>query len=131
LNAADKFDPSRGGVAWLMAIAANVLREQQRLRLRRDVPASDLGDEAWRSLLEGLHSARSDSAGRLDVQQTLSELDAATRRMLELHFFQGLDGTELARAIEAPSAGAARVRLCRALRSLRERFGGIEGEVTT
>ena len=131
LDAAVRFDPARDGTAWLMGIAVNVIREQQKVRISRPFPGSDLGEDNWRAVLEQLRAAETDPAARLDAERLLAALDESKRRLLELHFWQGLDGEELARAADAPSAGAARVRLFRALRALRERFGAVNGEATT
>ncbi|HEY7308765.1 MAG TPA: sigma-70 family RNA polymerase sigma factor [Gemmataceae bacterium] len=130
LKAADRFDPSRSAVAWLMGFALRILQEQR--RPGRVVVQSDLGDDNWRQVLEGLCAADADAATiRLDIRQALARLEAKKRRILELHFFEGLDGEELARVVDAPSAGAARVRLTRALQALRKQFGPAGAEVTS
>jgi RNA polymerase sigma factor (sigma-70 family) len=122
LNAADRFDPSRSAVAWLMGFALRILQEQR--RPGRMVVQSDLGDDNWRQALEGLCAAGSDAATiRLDIRQAMARLDERQQRILELRYFKGLDGEELARAVDAPSAVAARVRLARALQCLRKQFG--------
>jgi DNA-directed RNA polymerase specialized sigma24 family protein len=46
------------------------------------------------------------------------------RQALELRYFQGLDRDELAQALGVPTAGAARVRVCRALQALRAQYLG-------
>lgn len=130
LAAAERFDAGRSAAAWLLGIAARVLHEQRRERAARPVPASDLGDEPWREVLDSLYAAPDGEAAviRLDVRQALARLNDADRAALERRYFDGLDGDELARALGAPSAGAARVRVCRALQALRGRFGvGREG----
>jgi RNA polymerase sigma-70 factor (ECF subfamily) len=118
LQGADHFDPRRSAVAWLIGIALKVLQEKR--RTGRVVVQSDLGDAAWRQALGELCAADSDAATiRLDVRQALGRLDDRQRRIVELRYYEGLDGEELARAVDAPSAGAARVRLARALQALR------------
>lgn len=120
MEEAEKFDPQRSAMAWLMGFALNVLREQRRGGARRAVVQTDLGDAAWRQALAELCSPDSDTAAiRLDVRQALARLDAKQRRLVELRYFEGLDGEELAREVDAPTAGAARVRLARALQALR------------
>lgn len=132
LQNAHKFDMGRSATAWLTGIALRFLQEQRRLRATRPVVQSDLGEEAWRSVLDGLCTAAETDATaiRLDIQQALGRLTEAQRRVVELRYFEGLDGEELARALDLPTSGAARVRLARALQCLRKQFGVVEGEVT-
>jgi RNA polymerase sigma factor (sigma-70 family) len=123
LQAAERFDPTRSGMAWLIGFALHVLQEQQ--RPRRVVARSDLGEENWRGVVEELTSADDTDAAtiRLDIRQALARLEEPQRRILELRYFSGLDGEELAQAVDAPTSGAARVRLARALQALRTAFG--------
>lgn len=130
LQAAEHFDPERSATAWLIGFSLRILQEQRRGGKRRAVAQSDLGDEAWRQALEGLCTAAdSDTATvRLDIRQALSRLETDQRRVIELRYFEGLDGEELAAALGAPTAGAARVRLARALQVLRTQFVATEDE---
>jgi RNA polymerase sigma-70 factor (ECF subfamily) len=125
LAAAERFDAGRSASAWLLGIAARVLHEQRRERAARPVPASDLGGDRWREVLEGLYAVPDGEAAviRLDVRQALARLGEAERAALERRYFDGLDGEDLARALGAPSAGATRVRVCRAMQALRAQFG--------
>lgn len=129
LQGAASFDPARSVTAWLMGFALRILLEQRR-GSRRAVVQSDLGDEAWRGALEELCTADDSQAAtiRLDIRQALERLDEPRRRAIELRYFEGLDGEELARALNAPAAGAARVRLARALQALRAAFGASPDE---
>lgn len=122
LQRAASFDPARSATAWLMGIALHVLQEQR--KPRRAVVQSDLGDEAWRCALENLCAADDAEAAtiRLDVRQALARLDEKQRRVLERRYFEELDGEELAQALDAPTSGAARVRVARALQALRAVF---------
>ncbi|HTU90097.1 MAG TPA: sigma-70 family RNA polymerase sigma factor [Gemmataceae bacterium] len=122
LQSAASFDPRRSAIAWLMGFALRILQEQR--HPRRAVVQSDLGAEAWRGALEELCSTDDAEATtiRLDIRQALERLDKQQRRAIELRYFKGLDGEELARALDAPTAGAARVRLARALQALRAVF---------
>ena len=123
---AEVFEPTRSAAAWIRGIAARVLRDRRRAdaRARRCVPQSALGVEAWASALSQLRTGPPGEAvdHRLDLERALAGLTADERQVIELRFFQGLDGEELARALRAPTSGAARVRLCRALRALKERL---------
>ena len=128
LQAASSFDPQRSATAWLMGFALHILQEQR--RPRRAVVQSDLGAEAWRAALADLCSADDADAAtiRLDIRQALGRLEERQRRALELRYFEGLDGEELAKALNAPTSGAARVRVARALQALRAAFGATGGE---
>ncbi len=124
LHAADSFDPTRSVAAWVMGFALRILQEQRRGN-RRAVLQSDLGEEAWRGALRRLCTGgeAEQATIRLDLEQALKRLDEAQRRVITLRYFEGLDGEELARALDAPTAGAARVRLARALQALRAVLG--------
>ena len=129
LQSAASFDPKRSATAWLMGFALRILQEQR--HPRRTVVQGDLGEAAWRGALEELCAADDTEATtiRLDIRQALERLDKEQRRAIELRYYQALDGEELAQALDAPTAGAARVRLARALQALRAVFGssGDEG----
>lgn len=128
LQNAATFDPQRSATAWLMGFALRILQEQR--HPRRMVVQSDLGDMVWRSALEDLCAVDDAEALtiRLDIRQALKRLEEPQRRAIELRYFQGLDGEELARALDAPTAGAARVRLARSLQALRAAFGASPDE---
>jgi RNA polymerase sigma factor (sigma-70 family) len=123
LQNAPSFDPQRSATAWLMGFALRILQETR--HPRRAIVQSDLGEAAWGGALEELCSAdgAEETTIRLDIRQGLARLDDGQRRIIELRYFEGLDGEELARALNAPTAGAARVRLARALQALRAAFG--------
>jgi RNA polymerase sigma-70 factor (ECF subfamily) len=131
LQAADRFDTSRSASAWLMGIAVHVIQDQLRGRKKKTVVVSQMPAERWQQVLEQLSEASDEKAVsiRLDVRQALSRLDPRARRVIEARFFEGLDGEELARAVDAPTVGAARVRLTRALQALRGQLLPGKGEV--
>jgi RNA polymerase sigma-70 factor (ECF subfamily) len=131
LQAATAFDPQRSATAWLMGFALRILQEQQR-RARHTVVQTDLGDEAWRRVVEDLCAADDAEAAalRLDIRQALARLNDEQRRAIQLRYFEGLDGDELAKALDAPTSGAARVRLARALQALRAAFGAAGDETS-
>jgi len=130
LTRPETLDLTRSAFAWLVGIGVNVLLEQGRRMAgeRRQVAGTDLGDEAWESLLGRLQLGPSDDAlgDRIDLHEALGRLDDASRHALECRFFRGLEGEGLAEALGAPGVGAARVRVCRALRRLRDQLG-VEG----
>ena len=130
----ENLDPHRSVSAWLVGTAILILKDQTRRRdgPRRPVPGTDLGDDAWEAILEQLSCAPTDAAvaDRIDLQQALGRLDPRSRQVLECRFLRGLDGEDLAEALGARSAGAARVRVSRALKRLREQFGLAGPEVS-
>jgi RNA polymerase sigma-70 factor (ECF subfamily) len=130
---AELFDPARSAAAWIRGVAANVLRDRCRAdaRARRCVPETSLGKEGWESALSQLRTEPPGEAldPRLDLASALARLPPEDRHVIELRYYQDLDGEQLAQALRAPTSGAARVRLCRALRVLRERLQHAEGEV--
>lgn len=120
LSAARRYDPERGDpAAFLMGIAANVLREQHRARRRHAALVSRL---AGRDLLHTDDVERIEAA--IDAARQRDQLDAAMdavpageRRMIELV----ADGRTPSQAADVLGIthGAARVRLSRARRRLR------------
>lgn len=135
LKHAATFDLSRSAAAWVRGIAAKRLLNRRRAdaRGRRCVPATVLGDEAWAAAIAERSAAPDETvvAGRLDLRQALDRLSSSERRAIELRYFEGLDGARLAAALGVPTAGAARVRVCRALQSLRAHFTAASPEVVS
>ena len=124
LTKAAEYDPSRRPVPWLMQFILNVLMESDR-HTKRHPTQSDFSDITWNQLLARLCCDASSVAStgylpRLD--QALGRVNPEQREILMLRFRKGLDGQELAQAVGAPSSGAARVRLHRALVALRQEF---------
>jgi len=130
----ESLDPTRSAFAWLVGIGVHVLLERVRdtARERRHVNVTDLGDKAWEAVLGRLHRGTTDDAAgdRLDLHEALGRLDPGARLALECRFFRGLDGGELAEALGAASAGAARDRVSRALQRLRDLIGANRPEVS-
>ena len=133
LKHAERFDPTRSAAAWVRGIAARLLltRQREEARAWRCIPAAVLGDEAWAAALAEQCTGPGDAAvaGRLDLEQALAAIPLEDRRAIEFRYYQGLDGEELAAAIGVSTPGAARVRVCRALQSLRACFALAEEEV--
>jgi RNA polymerase sigma-70 factor (ECF subfamily) len=132
LKHAHRFDPARSATAWIRGIAVRCLAKRRRadVRDRRSVVATVLGDEAWQAALEHLATAPADmvAARRLDLEQALRRLTPEHRLAIECRYHRGLDGDELAKALGVSTAGAARVRVCRALQSLRSLFSSVPDE---
>jgi RNA polymerase sigma factor (sigma-70 family) len=133
LKHAERFDPTRSATAWVRGIAAKVLLSRQRSEARawRCTPAAVLGEEAWTAALAQHCTGSTDAAvaGRLDLEQALACISAEERRAIEFRYYQGLDGQDLATALGVSTPGAARVRVCRALQSLRAHLAPVVEEV--
>jgi RNA polymerase sigma factor (sigma-70 family) len=130
---AGSFDPTRSVAAWVRGIAARLLstRRREEARARRCVPAATLGEEAWVFALEQHFTEPTDAAvaSRLDLERAMSRISPEARRVIDLRYYRGLDGKELAAALGVSTSGAARVRVCRALQALRSQFSAAEQEV--
>ena len=131
---ADTYDPARGAVPWLMRFILNVLRESVAGRGddARVATETDIGELTWMVALErdsadadGADAGAAERRRRL-VDRAKQTLTDAQRQVVTLRFEQQLDGAALAEAIGAPSAGAARVRLSRALDALRAAVRALE-----
>ena len=125
----DRFNPSRQPRAWLLGIAANLIRREQAelARLdRREPLARDLypGDEPsddevfdWLAVFDGAETL-AELEGNETVKALLAGVSADDASVLRLAILSGLDGDALAREL-GTTPGAARVRLHRALNRLR------------
>lgn len=131
LEKAGSFDLNRPFVPWVLGFAGYVLAERKRqgVKAQKQVPISQLYPEADSAFWEGLTSSKKIQAdeNRRQLGEWLAELNDEDRRIIELRFFHKYDDQELAEAIGAKSLGAARVRLCRALKRLRHIALGEEG----
>jgi RNA polymerase sigma factor (sigma-70 family) len=126
LAQSSRFDASRSPTAWVRGIAARLLLSRRRAdaRARRCVTTTALGEEAWECALQALCSDQADAdvAGKIDLEHALARISADERRAVEARYYRGLSGRDLARALGVASAGAARVRVCRALQALRSQL---------
>lgn len=129
---ADRFDPEGQPRAWLLGIAANLIKRRQvdlAKRQRREPLARDLAPDDDKGLsddelFDRLASvAEHNPAEQLEsdeqVRAMLLLLPPPDREVIRLAVLSGLDGHALAGALGI-SPGAARVRLHRALNRLRE-----------
>jgi RNA polymerase sigma factor (sigma-70 family) len=123
LQRAADFDPTRSARAWIRGIAVRVLQNRRRreARDRRCLPATDRGENGWRALLERLMTGPADAAAaaRLDLEQALRRISSTDCWIIKFRYHQGRSIEELAKKLGVRTLGAARVRLCRALRALR------------
>jgi RNA polymerase sigma-70 factor (ECF subfamily) len=129
---ADRFRPDGQPRAWLLGIAANLIKRRQAdlaKRQRREPLARDLniaGSDALSDdeLFDRLAAlSRDNLSERLEEEEQvtamLAHLSPADREVIRLAVLLELDGRALAKALDI-NPGAARVRLHRALRRLRE-----------
>lgn len=131
LERSEDFDPRQPAIAWLTGFARNVVHEQGRGRRRRPVCESDLDEPVWNAALARLFvpGCAEDDPLLARAREAFRRLAEVDRRVLDLALVQGLDSAAVAREMGFPSAGAARVRRCRALRALRELFFNRAGRV--
>jgi RNA polymerase sigma-70 factor (ECF subfamily) len=110
--------------AWLVRITINVCRDWQRgrfgthMRLTEPLEGADL---RGLTLLVSDPGA-SNHAAALDLRNAINRLDQASRVVVVLRYYAGLDATEIGAALGIP-ASTARTRLSRALVLLRDYLG--------
>lgn len=131
---AERFDPAGVPVAWLLGIAANLIRRKQTdlaKRNRREPLLRDLDTRADQSASDdeffdrfaGLATDDPQAVLEMDasVAALLDTLSTEDQRIVELAVLHELDGEAIARELGI-KPGAARVRLHRAIRRLRDAF---------
>jgi RNA polymerase sigma factor (sigma-70 family) len=135
---ADRFRPAGQPRAWLLGIAANLIKRKQAARAdraRREPLAHDLipgshqtmaEDEVFDRLaiLAGGDPTRELAASQ-EVEAIVAYVSESDRQVVRLAVLHELNGQELARAL-GTTPGAARVRLHRALNRLRAAWPGTE-----
>ncbi|MDP9343721.1 MAG: sigma-70 family RNA polymerase sigma factor, partial [Actinomycetota bacterium] len=125
IASAGRFDPRRGrAVPWLLGVAANVTASDARRRAREREAAARLSgrrvlDEDDVARLERAIDA---AAIAPEARSAIAGLPPGERAMVELVALEGLTPDEAARALGVRPA-AARMRLARARRKLREELG--------
>lgn len=136
LEHAERFRPSGQAMAWLLGIAANLIRRRQAERATRE-----RREPLVRDLYAGVHDALSEDelfdrvasladGGPIsdwEANETASAMlacvSAADRQVLRLAILHDLSGEALAQELGV-TPGAARVRLHRALNRLRAAWPG-------
>jgi RNA polymerase sigma-70 factor (ECF subfamily) len=128
LQHADRFDRTRQAMAWLLGIAANLIRRRQLDTARRDYREPlirDLygahehtlsDDELFDRLLPHAHVNEPEPSE--SPLKLIDRLSASDQQVLQLAMINELDGAALARALNV-APGTARVRLHRAIQRLR------------
>ena len=125
LGGLDRFREDASFRTWLFAIARNELYDHWRARRRRDdvvdigeVSVADLGTTPSQAVVR-----------RREHQLLLAALRSIPLDLqvaLELYYWEGLDGPELATALDVPE-GTARSRLRRGKEALTLRFAELRG----
>jgi RNA polymerase sigma factor (sigma-70 family) len=140
LEHAERFRPSGQPRAWLLGIAANLIKRKQAgraTRNRREPLVRDLYPHAQATISEDELFDRlaaldaSDLTQDLETNEEVSAMLALVsdddRRVLRLAVLHDLNGKELAQALGV-TPGAARVRLHRTLNRLREAWQARQGD---
>ena len=136
LEHADRFKPSGQPMAWLLGIAANLIRRKQAersARNRREPLVRDLVPRAQDALSEdelfdrisslAVGEPMEDWEANEAVSAILAHVSESDRSVLRLAILHDLSGEALAQALGI-KPGAARVRLHRALNRLRAAWPG-------
>jgi RNA polymerase sigma-70 factor (ECF subfamily) len=122
---ADRFDPTRPPRAWLLGIAANLIKRRKvavASQRKSETLACEVGREDDHDNDELLFDMMEQLEARLDAQRLLAELPDGDQTILRMRWIDGMDAPEIARALNI-SPGAARARLMRAMGRLREATG--------
>jgi len=127
-RAADRLDPGRDPVPWLVTITTNTCRDLWRSGAwRMGRRAADVDDPAMAaSLSTGRNDPEHDAVAHQReraVQEALLELPEPLRTVVVLHDYQGLDHREVAEVLHI-AHDAARKRYSRALAALGKRLRG-------
>lgn len=130
LNHASRFDSQRQPKAWLLGIAANLVRRKQKTinkQARREPLIQDLSQQATLSedeLFEKLTAAHIPGPDKqYEMEETMTavlrQLSVDDQQIITLAMMLEMDGDTLAKTLGI-RPGAARMRLHRALNRLRE-----------
>jgi RNA polymerase sigma factor (sigma-70 family) len=131
LERAAEFDPARRMAPWLMTFVNVVIREQRGRRIRRRNKAPvQLPESNWNVMEDALIDENlTTPAACAEKKEEVAKLRRAMALLtpeqqaaIDERYFQGLEGAALAKHLDAPSSGSARVRVHRALRALKEQF---------
>ncbi len=127
LEHADRFDPLRSPRAWLLAIAANLIKRRQAERARqerRTSPVREHGDEDDGDMFDRIAAlGATDPADGVEADEEVATIlslvpSSDDQHILRLALIHDLDGETIARELGV-SPATARVRLHRAVRRLR------------
>ena len=127
-RAADRLDPARDPVPWLVTITTNVCRDLWRsAAYRTSRRAADVNDPVTAATLSSGRNDPEQDTIRAErerlVQEALLTLPDPLREAIVLHDFQGLDHREVADVLHI-AHDAARKRYSRALAALERALRG-------
>lgn len=138
LETIGRYDPSRGEMfPWLTYIARNQIRKALR-RARRQVPVDPLWNDVDRTFFAGLQRLNEEALpdAVLERHETadlvrlaLSQLAPRYQDLLRAHYFA--ETAVWTADLEAPSPGAARVRLHRARLAFKAAFEAVVSALST
>src|SRR5262249_9125788 len=124
-----QFDTSRGSSvsAWLFGVARKMVLKERGARPRRPV---QLGSVDWEQCLPA-PTRRPDEqleakAERERVRTALSELEPHDRRLIEMHYVDGLSAPAIADRLKV-APGTVRVRLYRARKAVEKILTALRG----
>lgn len=118
-----RFQTGRRFRPWLMAIAANRIRDHLKARARRNEVTWELD----RTAATGTSTPLDRAAARQMLQRLeagVADMPEETREVLRLRFVVGLDYDEVAESLEIP-LGTVKSRISRARVALRRLFGEV------
>ena len=137
---AERFQADGQPRAWLLGIAANLLKRRQVERAKReqreplvtDLQAAATDGLSEAELFDRLAAcATPDATGQIEADEAvaamLNLLAPADRQIVQLAILLEMDGTAVARALNL-KPGTARMRLHRALNRLRQAYGEAQHE---
>lgn len=121
LERADRFDSSRKPMAWLLGIAANVIKRKQVASAKRYEREEFCSDEEMFVRMDRMASriAEGQIEARVEAERLIAHVPEDDARVLRMYWLEGMDGNEIASALCIKPA-AARQRLSRAMKRLRE-----------
>ncbi len=133
--ARQRFDSARKFRPWLLCIARNLCLNE--LKRKRPVAVEEIEDCAAQAMrhsavpfpmiTEGPDARLMASERRNLVAAALERLDAESRELLILRFFERLAARDIAE-ITGSTEGAVRTRLHRVLKQLRDEYGEVKGD---
>ena len=133
--ARQRFDSSRKFRPWLLCIARNLCLNE--LKRKKPVAVEEIEDCAVQAMRHGAAPFPMISEGpdaqliaserRNLVLEALRRLDADSRELLILRFFERLAARDIAE-VTGSTEGAVRTRLHRVLKTLREEYGEAKGD---
>ncbi len=125
LEKSTQYDPTRSFRLWFLGIARFCLKQQRQSYERRTV-SGDSDVDFWETLREAQTSDFSDAVvNRAWVKELFQRLSTEDQEILQLSVMEGLPSEEIGQMLGI-AAGAARMRLLRALERARQQAKQME-----